>query len=216
MLSNDARRLWEAARGLQASALARSGPAVSRPAPPLLFFTDPGRTPRPWDTAARLPEGSAVVYRHFGVADAKAVAGRLREITRLRGVRLLIGLDGGLAEHIGADGLHLPERALTDAAAIRQRHPTWLLTGAVHSLKAVRTAPRDGLDALVLSPIFLAGGASASRPALGVAALRDAADVAACPIYALGGIGPGNVDELVGSGACGLAGVEAIQTAFAA
>ncbi|TAJ38336.1 MAG: thiamine phosphate synthase, partial [Brevundimonas sp.] len=34
------------------------------------------------------------------------------------------------------------------------------------------------------------------------------------PVYALGGIGPDNVASLTGSGACGLAGVEAIQSAF--
>ena len=37
---------------------------------------------------------------------------------------------------------------------------------------------------------------------------------APCPVYALGGIGAGNVADLLGSGACGIAGVDAVQTAF--
>src|SRR5690606_33816832 len=87
--------LWEVA-----SVLARDAADVSRAAgrrrpdlPPLLFFTDPGRTARPWETAARLPAGSGVVFRAFGAADALDTGRRLREATRGRGGLLLIGLD---------------------------------------------------------------------------------------------------------------------------
>ena len=216
-LSDDARTLWDAARRLNTQALDRAAVPVSgraaRALPPLLFFTDPERTPAPWETAARLPAGAAVVYRSFGAADAEATARRLRSITAERGVGLLIGLDAELAERVGADGVHLPERALSAAYALGGRRPDWLLTGAVHSAEAARRA-RD-LDALVLSPVFEAGGASGARPALGVKTFSEAVAAAACPIYALGGVGPGNVEALAASGACGIAGVEAVRRAFA-
>jgi thiamine-phosphate pyrophosphorylase len=72
----------------------------------------------------------------------------------------------------------------------------------------------EGLDALVLSPVFPAGGASAVKPALGVAEFGRWIQDVDLPVYALGGIRPDNVASLTGSGACGLAGVEAIQSAF--
>ncbi|WP_207869999.1 thiamine phosphate synthase [Brevundimonas goettingensis] len=201
-LSNEARILWDAARGL-----ARETASVSAP---LLFFTDPARTPEPWRTAERLPTGAGVVYRHFGARDAEAVARRLKAISLDRGLVLLIGLDAGLAEVVGADGVHLPQRALGQAEALRARRPDWLLTGAVH---AVETPAPEALDAVVLSPIFPAGGASAVKPALGVEALTAMARRR--PVYALGGVNVATVGGLTGSGACGIAGVDAIRSAFA-
>ncbi|MEN5052768.1 thiamine phosphate synthase [Brevundimonas naejangsanensis] len=207
-LSEEAQSLWDAAR-----ALALTAPQGGRTLPPLLFFTDPARTPRPWETAARLPAGAGVVFRHFGAADRVETGQRLREATHRAGVRLLVGLDAELAEQIGADGLHLPERALSAAWALSGRRPDWLLTGAAHSTEAVRTA-RD-LHALVLSPVFPAGGASSIKSPLGLEGFSALAALAPCPVYALGGITAANASLLAASSACGLAGVEAIQTAFA-
>nr|WP_312449342.1 thiamine phosphate synthase [Brevundimonas naejangsanensis] len=207
-LSEEAQSLWDAARRL-AGAAAQPG----RPLPPLLFFTDPARTPQPWETAARLPAGAGVVFRHFGAGDRLETGRRLREATQRAGVRLLVGLDAELAERIEADGVHLPERALSAAYALSGRRPDWLLTGAAHSPEAVRGA-RD-LHALVLSPVFPAGGASAAKPALGVEGFSALAASAPCPVYALGGITAANASRLASTGACGLAGVGSIQTAFA-
>ena len=209
----DAEILWDTA-----SLLARDAARVSRSAgqpgpnlPPLLFFTDPDRTPRPWETAARLPAGSGVVFRHFGRPDARDTAMRLREATSGRDGLLLIGLDAELAERVGAEGVHLPERALDQAASLAKARPDWRLTGAAHSVAALGT---PGLDALVVSPVFPAGGASAESAALGLGVLREWVEAARCPVYALGGIDTGNARALVGSGVCGLAGVSGIQAAF--
>lgn len=205
----DAEILWEVA-----SVLARDGAKVSRARrnlPPLLFFTDPDRTPRPWETAARLPAGAGVVFRHFGRADARETARRLREATQARRGLLLIGLDAELAEAVGADGVHLPERALDQAVGIAAARPDWRITGAVHSAAALAS---PGLDALVASPVFAAGGTSGARPPLGLKAFADWVAAAPCPVYALGGIDAGKARGLIGSGACGLAAISAIQAAF--
>jgi thiamine-phosphate pyrophosphorylase len=209
----DAKILWEAA-----SVLARDAAKVSRSRhraglnlPPLLFFTDPDRTPRPWETAARLPAGSGVVFRHFGRADARETALRLREATRARDGLLLIGLDTDLAERVAADGVHLPGRALDLARGLAVSRPDWMITGAAHSRPVLDT---PGLTALIVSPVFPAGGPSSVRPALGLEGFTAWVGAAPCPVYALGGIDSGNVSSLAGSGACGIAGVSAFQAAF--
>ena len=214
MSRSGAETLWEVA-----SVLAREAAAVSRSAgrpapslPPLLFFTDPLRTPRPWETAARLPAGSGVVFRAFGAADARETGLRLREATRRCKGLLRVGLDAELAEAVEADGVHLPERALAEATSLSAARPDWRITGAAHSAEAL-TRAKD-LNAAVLSPVFPAGGASAERPALGVQGFRDLVGKAPLPVYALGGVDSGNAGALIGSGACGLAGVSAIQEAF--
>ena len=213
MNRSDAETLWEVACVLARDAAKVSRAPAPRALPPLLFFTDPVRTPRPWETAARLPAGAAVVFRHFGQADALDTALRLRDVTARVDVQLLIGLDADLAEGVGADGLHLPERALDQAGPLSEVHPDWLITGAAHA-GSVLDAPR--LGARVLSPLFAAGGASSGTPPLGFTAFRALAASAPCPVYALGGIDAKNAQSLIGSGACGLAGVSAIQAAFSA
>lgn len=209
--SDDARALWDAATALNRAAAAVS-PQVAG-LPPLLFFTDPERTPRPWETARRLPPGSAVVYRAFGKEDAVETGRRLRKATTDRGVKLLVGLDADLAETISSDGLHLPEHAASQASAVRVARPDWILTAAWHGSE--HPWPQ-GLDALILSPVFPAGGPSADKPQLGLTEFRRRCLKASLPIYALGGIGPEKAASLIGTGACGFAGVDAIQSAFRA
>lgn len=207
-LSPDAGKLWDAALALNRAAAAVS-PRVSD-LPPLLFFTDPARTPRPWEVAARLPAGAGVVYRHFGAPDAAEAAARLRTVTRDAGVRLLIGLDAALAEAVGADGVHLPERALARAPAVVAAQPDWIVTGALH--EAVDAV--EGLDAVVLSPVFPAGGASSAKPPLDISGFTRLAARLDRPAYALGGVSAENAAGLIGCGACGIAGVDGIVAAF--
>lgn len=216
MNRSGAETLWEVA-----SVLAREAAAVSRAAgrpapnlPPLLFFTDPLRTPRPWETAARLPAGSGVVFRAFGAADARETGLRLRDATRRRDGLLFIGLDAELAEAVEADGVHLPERALSVARELSAARPDWRITGAAHSAQSLVRGRAEGLDAAVLSPVFAAGGASAGRPPLGVRRFSHLAGAASVPVYALGGVDSGNARSLIGSGACGLAAVSGIRKAF--
>ena len=213
MSRTDAEILWDVACVLarHAAVVSRAGGRIGPDLPPLLFFTDPDRTPRPWETAARLPTGSGVIFRSFGRPGARDTALRLREATRGRRGRLLIGLDADLAEAVGADGVHLPERARGLAPGLRAARPDWLITSAAHSAAALTT---PGLDACVVSPVFPAGGPSAARPACGVPGLSALVDGSSCPIYALGGIDAVRAADLIGSGACGLAGVSAIQAAF--
>jgi thiamine-phosphate pyrophosphorylase len=209
-MSSDADRLWRTAQALNRAAAGVS-PAAGR-LPPLLFLTDPERTPEPWIAAAALPPGAGIVYRHFGADDRQMVAERLRRVTTASGVRLLIGQDARLAEAVSADGVHLPDRDLGLGALLRVTRPDWILTGAVHDRDAIARA--QGLDALILSPVFRAGGSSADKPALGIEGFADQIRAARMPVYALGGIDADNAEALIGTGACGIAGVDGVRRAF--
>jgi len=214
----DDRGLWDNDLWRVAQALNRAAAAVSpgvASLPPLLLFTDPVRTPRPWEMAARLPPGAGVVYRGFGRAEMGQEAQALRRVSSDRNVVLLIGQDAALAECIGADGVHLAERDLARAGDLRARHPDWILTGAVHDPEAVQgLADLSALDALVLSPVFRAGGPSAARPPLGTAGIAGAVSALPVPVYGLGGISADTAHDLEGTGLCGLAGIEGVLRAF--
>lgn len=183
--------------------------SLARPLPPLLFFTDPQRTPDALALAARLPRGCGVVLRLFGAADSLAQAQAFARLAKRRGLILLIGADAALARRAGAAGVHLPQRAAGQAGRLRLEHPDWIITAAAHDLAAARRALRAGADAAVASPVFASNSPSAGRP-LGVETLGRWIRSAGGPIYALGGIDGGNAQRLIRTGIVGVAAVDAV------
>lgn len=177
--------------------------------PPLLFLTDPERTPEPWVQAGRLPPRAGVIFRAFGRPDALAVGERLADLCRENSLFFLVGADADLAAALAADGVHLPERAVHEAPALRARRPAWLITGAAHSAQALDRAAEVGLDAALLSPVFASLSPSAERP-LGAALFTEMARTARLPVYALGGVTARTAPDLLSSEACGLAAVGAV------
>lgn len=183
-----------------------------KPLPPLLFVTDPQRTPDPEAVAAQLPAGCGVIYRTFGAPDALARAKALKAIAVERGLVLLIGADDALASACGAHGLHLPEQQAARARDLGRANPDWLLTAAAHGPEAVRRAAEAGCDAALVSTVFASRSASAGAP-MGVPAFRALVQAAPLPVYALGGVTLETAPDLAGSGAQGLAMVEGLTDA---
>lgn len=177
--------------------------------PSLLFFTDPARVPDPEAVVERLPRGAGVVFRAFGATDARDRGLRLRAIAAARGLILLVGADMDLAEAVGADGVHLPERLRDAAGELRARKPDGLITLAAHDEGAVRAGSTADIDALVVSPVFASNSPSAGTP-LGVAGLNKLISLTDKPVYALGGIRTGTVNQLENTGIVGVAAVEAL------
>jgi thiamine-phosphate pyrophosphorylase len=179
--------------------------------PPLLFFTDPERTPQPEAIAGRLPRGAAVVFRAFGAADAEARGARLMTIARDRGLTLLVGADADMAARLGADGVHLPERLAHRARRLKAAHPGWIVTVAAHSALAARRALAGGADAVVVSAVFPSRSTSAGPP-MGALRLAILVRRAAGPVYALGGVDNKKARLLKDTGLVGLAAVDAFRT----
>ena len=197
--------------------LRRTAALLKRPAaarkglPTLLVFSDPERTPDLEALARRLPVGAALVFRAFGAADAEATGRRLLKLVRARRGLLLIGADAGLAARIGADGVHLPERAAFRARRLKASRPDWLVTAAAHSPRAMRRARAAGVDAAVVSAVFPSASPSAGRP-IGVLRLAQIARGAGLPVYALGGVNDRTAGRLQDVGLAGLAAVDGFRT----
>jgi thiamine-phosphate pyrophosphorylase len=142
---------------------------------PLVLFTDDSG--RDWLAAARrLPRGSIVILRG---AHRTALLNKLRMLP----LRLLVADDPVLAAE--ADGLHLPEKWAREAAHWRVRHPGWIITASVHSLRALLTLQH--VDAVFLSPVFSTASHPGAKPLTPVRAAFIAAH-AMVPVYALGGV----------------------------
>jgi thiamine-phosphate pyrophosphorylase len=183
-----------ASRRKLARAAARLAVAAHSPLPPIILMTDDERLPDPLRAARALPRGSMVIVRARRDERRRALAQALRPITQARGLFLLIAGDVGLALAVGADGVHLPEARLGEAAGLRARHRL-LITASAHSFSAVRRA--GSVDALLLSPVFPTAS-HPGRPALGPLRAGTMAWASPVPVYALGGVTADNALRLHG------------------
>ncbi|MEM6535832.1 MAG: thiamine phosphate synthase [Pseudomonadota bacterium] len=173
--------------------------------PPLLCLTDPERMPDPVGVAQALPQGTGVIYRHFGASERLDIAAILAGVSRARGLTLLIAADPLLALEVGADGVHWPERKLPRARNWRGRFG--FQTASAHSRRAIWRAGQAGMDAVLVSTVFASNSPSAGRP-IGPARLARLALTSAIPVYGLGGVNADNARQI--SEFAGLAAVEAL------
>lgn len=174
--------------------------------PPLLFLSDPDRTPDPVGDAAKLPSGSGIIYRHFGRPERLNVAEGLAEMSEQRGLHLLIAADPELAKHVGADGVHWPEARLPESWKWRDQF--LLQTASAHSRRAIWAAQRAQMDAVLVSSIFPSMSPSARRP-MGVTRLRFLKQHTPLPVYGLGGVSVTNAPRI--ASVAGLASVSALS-----
>ena len=164
---------------------------------PLVMMTDDRKAD--WAGAARrLPPGSVVVVRGRDAAARRQLAERLDGLARL-----VIADDPELAARIGADGLHLPEIRMREAAHWRARFPDWIITSSAHSLGALMGA--HYLDAVFLSPVFSTTSHKTAQPLTPVRAAFIAA-LSPVPVYALGGVTSRNA-ALLAPAFSGIAGI---------
>lgn len=178
--------------------------------PRLVLMTDERRLPDPIAVLDGLPQGAAVILRHYGVPllEREALGLRLAAACRRRGLRLLIAADPGLAVRVRAGGVHLPEAMLRGAPRMWRLwwRRGWLVTAAAHSPAAIRRAAAAGVDAVLLSPVFVTPSHPDAR-VLGPLRFASLAAPSPVPVYALGGVDTRTVRRLAGSGAAGIAGI---------
>jgi thiamine-phosphate pyrophosphorylase len=193
-------KLARAARLLNAQGLAL---------PSLILMTDQTRLRDPIAAARALPKGAAIILRHTDAAARRELAERLAEIAHENGLILLIAGDAALAARIGCHGLHLSEARVREASHWKAMHPSWLITGAAHSERALGIAARSRCDAVLLAPAF-ATRSHIGRAQFGVSRFRKTALRAVLPVYALGGINEQTIARLRGARLAGVAAIEAL------
>ncbi|RYY28006.1 MAG: thiamine phosphate synthase [Sphingomonadales bacterium] len=136
------------------------------PLPNIWLMTDERMGDALWDALERLPAGSGVVFRHYGVPrdERQRTFARVERIARRRRLRLVLAGPGG--EH-------------------NQRGRTF--TAAAHSRAEAISAIRAGAALLFVSPVFATrshpGGRTLGRARLGL--LIRGLNV---PVIALGGM----------------------------
>lgn len=160
-------------------------------------LSDPKRTPDIIQLASNLPEGTGLIYRHYGADDRFEVAARLKAISKHRNLVFLISYDPDLQAAIRPNGVHYPKRMLT-CIQQRQNSQNLIQTASAHTRRQASKAFIAGADACLVSSVFPSRSPSAPL-AMGVHRFRAIARGLAKPVYALGGVTNENVEQLNGS-----------------
>lgn len=177
--------------------------------PPLLWLTDPARTPGLECILPALPRGSGVVYRHFGEAVRMETARTLAKLCRLHGLYLLVSNDPELAELVHASGVHWPFRSRQRAKYWRTRFS--IMTASAHSRSDLANLNPNVFDAAIFSTVFPSESPTACQPVTPIR-FRKIAGQSPLPCYGLGGVTAHNVSKIADF--AGLAAVSGIQDTF--
>lgn len=189
-------------------------PCVRLPARWLV--TDARRLSDPLPAIRQLQRGDGVLFRHYELPPAKrlALARQVAVLCRQRGLVLVVAGDARLARAVAADGLHLPQALIRQAATAR-RAGLGLVTAAVHDPGAIARAARCGIGAVLVSPVFATASHPGAEP-LGVlrfAALTTQTRRRGLSVYALGGITPESFARLRGLPLAGYAAIGSLAQA---
>jgi thiamine-phosphate pyrophosphorylase len=173
--------------------------------PKAWFLTDPARIKDPVATVSALPSGWGVIYRHFGESNRTSIAYKLSDISRRNGLIFLVAADVVLAKTVGADGVHWPNKRLSETN--RNAHAFRLTTSSAHSPVELNRAVAAGIDAALYSTVFTSESPSAQKP-IGPARFRQIAKHCPLTLIGLGGITASNAAQIAPHGFASISGIE--------
>ena len=133
-------------------------------------------------------------------------------LCKLYDVPFFINDNVDIAIKCKADGIHVGQEDMV-AAQVRQKVGENMMIGvSVHSVEEALDAVRNGADCLGVGAMF-STSTKTDVDVLPKEVLRDICEAVDVPVVAIGGIGKGNMLELVGTSVDGVALVSAIFAA---
>ena len=157
----------------------------------------------------RLPTGSLLRLRIAGLDDQAyaRLATRLLQPARACGIGLMLDRQPQLAVELGVAGWHATEQAL-HRHPVRPVAPTLLFGASVHDAAGMQAARRLGADFMALGSV-LPTDSHPQAPGLGWERWRQLRGESPQPVYAIGGVGPQQLQQAHEHGAQGVAGIRA-------
>jgi thiamine-phosphate pyrophosphorylase len=136
----------------------------------------------------------------------------LRELTARYDTKLFINDRVDVALSVYADGVHLGRSSMPSYAAQKAAGKGIVIGESAHSIEEAKQAEVDGADFVTLGPVYETPSKLKYGKPLGLDILKKAKDMLSIPVFAIGGITLPRVDEVLKSGAYGMAIISAILT----
>jgi thiamine-phosphate pyrophosphorylase len=124
----------------------------------------------------------------------------------------IVNDDPRLAAELRADGVHVGQEDISPAEAREILGEEAIIGLSTHSREQIEAASEHPVDYISVGPIWETP-TKEGRPGTGLELIREAATAATVPWFAIGGIDPGNVAEVVEAGAQRICVVRAIRDA---
>ena len=144
-----------------------------------------------------IEEASSLCASH----QARLMLNLSMDVKRLLGIANINDID------IAFDGVHLDSRTLMTMGNVTTlQQQARLVSASCHNAEELKTAEKLGVDFAVLSPVKK----TTSHPeaqALGWEQFEQLSDLVSVPVYALGGLDQGDLEEAWSRGAQGIAGI---------
>lgn len=173
-----------------------------------------GEDPEPLLRAA-LSGGVDIVQlreKALGRDEIERAAATFRRVCDTYSAPFIVNDDPELAQACDADGVHVGQ---DDASAEQAREllgPDAIVGLSTHSREQIADAARRPIDYMSVGPIWETP-TKQGRPAVGLELIGHAAEHAARPFFAIGGIDPANAERVIEAGARRLCVVRAIRDA---
>jgi thiamine-phosphate pyrophosphorylase len=179
------------------------------PDPPLLLVTNRRQTR--WSLADVVAAAAGAGCRWISVREKDLpndeqilLVRRLLPVARSLRARVSLHGEAVLAQHAGADGVHLPAGA--DARKARAQLGSHKLIGvSIHTVTDAEALDPDYVDYALAGPAFETLSKPGYGPEIGRRGLHDIVAAARVPVLAIGGINAARIAELVAAGAVGVA-----------
>jgi thiamine-phosphate pyrophosphorylase len=133
-----------------------------------------------------------------------------RRLANTYSALFIVNDDPYLAMELSADGVHVGQEDIDPAEARRIMGPDAIVGLSTHSREQIEAASGKPVDYISVGPIWETP-TKEGRAATGLELIRTAAEIAALPWFAIGGIDRDNVEEVVEAGAERLCVVRAIR-----
>ena len=158
---------------------------------------------------SRLHDGIRLVQlraKTLSETDYLTLAKQCQYLCEQHDADLMLNADPALVTEVGAAGVHLDSGRLESSS---ERPDVKWVSASCHSLEQLQQAEKLGVDFVMLSPV----AATASHPdivPLGWEQFQALAELAHCPVYALGGMTSADLQQAFAHGAQGVAAIRAL------
>jgi thiamine-phosphate pyrophosphorylase len=137
----------------------------------------------------------------------------LKDFLNEQNIMLIINDNLDVAQAVGADGIHLGQKDTPFSMAKKIVGNSMIIGISAECLNDAVRAEKEGADYIGVGPIYSTATKTDTGAPLGLEGLRQIRKSVKIPIVAIGGLNPTNAEEVIKSGADGIAVVSAIVSA---
>ncbi len=140
-----------------------------------------------------------------------ALGKKLRGLTSEAGALFIVNDRLDVAITVEADGVHLGADDLPIRAARKVAGSKFIIGGSVDTPEEARKAQAEGANYLGAGPVFATLTKETQNPVIGPEGFSAIISAVRIPVVGIGGIGPNEVEQVIKTGAAGVALISAVM-----